>query len=670
MNIGAEVRRSLFIYVGGFLVFNILILFVFFVLRVLLYTYNIERVESASFMEVVDSFVLGIRFDLNVSAIACLPLAFIGLTSSRSYRNFCLYWLGFSVAVVLLLGLMELQFYSEFQQRLNSLVLQYLKEDFSTVMTMVWYGLPVVTYTGAWLLATVLVWKVIRILGQRIYAKPAQTGLVNLPLVLLLLVVAIISSRGTLRSGSPLRWGDAYQSQNMFLNHLALNGTFTFFNALISENTNSIDARWLKASPDDEALTITRNLVVTESDRLVDIEKASVRRIHTPASTDSGKSSNSNPLNIVIILLESYSGRFTGALGNEFGVTPELDKLAEEGVLFTRFFSNGTHTHQGIFATLSCFPNLPGYEYLMQQPEGRHHFSGLTSLLPDYESLFIYNGDFSWDNQFGYLRNQGFNQFIGRDDFVNPVYVDPVWGVSDEDIFQRGVEEWGKLEQVSPFYLILQSLSNHMPYSLPEPLAFEPITDHGELSQRLTAMKYSDWALGEFFRKVKASDQYADTLFIILGDHGFVVKTQLTEVNLLRFHVPMLMIGPGLQKMQGKQIDIVASQVDIIPTIVGLLGKPVQHQCWGRDLFDLPEDDKGFAVIKPSGDQSTVALVKGNKVLTWDYQRGSHLYELDLSPQPKVKPVSDSKDEERMTRELRSFIQVAMKSLVENRTSN
>ncbi len=95
---------------------------------------------------------------------------------------------------------------------------------------------------------------------------------------------------------------------------------------------------------------------------------------------------------------------------------------------------------------MACFPNLPGFEYLMQTPEGGHKLSGLPALLSarDYDDVYVYNGDFAWDNQSGFFGNQGMTTFIGRNDFVNPVFSDPTWGVSDQDMFDRGNEELAK----------------------------------------------------------------------------------------------------------------------------------------------------------------------------------------------------------------------------------
>jgi phosphoglycerol transferase MdoB-like AlkP superfamily enzyme len=206
-----------------------------------------------------------------------------------------------------------------------------------------------------------------------------------------------------------------------------------------------------------------------------------------------------------------------------------------------------------MFATMACFPNLPGFEYLMQTPEGSHKLSGLPQLLSarKYDDVYVYNGDFAWDNQSGFFSNQGMTNFIGRNDFVNPVFSDPTWGVSDQDMFDRGLEELKARENGKPFYALLQTLSNHTPYALPTPLPVERVTDRGTLNEHLTAMRYSDWALGQFFEKARKEPYFKETLFVIVGDHGFGNEQQITEMDLGRFNVPMLMIAPGIQEKFG-----------------------------------------------------------------------------------------------------------------------
>ncbi len=645
----------------------LVLLAMFSLLRVALLAYNHELIGSTSAESFAEAFGNGVRFDLRVVVFACLPLL-LALSANRfmAARRPLRLWLTVVASLMLFLGLIELDFYREFHQRLNGLVFQYIKEDPKTVLSMLWYGFPVLRYLLAWVLVTwLLAFLFKRIDHATRFTAPVSVSPTQRWLVLLVCVsISALAVRGTLRHGPPLRWGDAFTTDSMFANHLGLNGTLTLLTAAKTTFSDHRDNAWNGTLPEDEALRIARDMLLTPSDQLVDADRAAVRRDYTPPAE--GKLPAVR--NVVVILLESFAGHYVGALGNKDGITPYFDALAKEGVLFTRLFSNGTHTHQGMFATMACFPNLPAFEYLMQMPEGGHAFSGLPQLLSprDYADIYVYNGSFSWDNQSGFFSNQGMTTFIGRDDYTNPVFSDPTWGVSDQDMFQRGADELARLEGGKPFYALLQSLSNHTPYALPKELPVAPVTGHGSLDEHLTAMRYSDWALGQFFEKARKAPYFKDTLFIIVGDHGFGSTEQLTEMDLYRFNVPLLLIAPGIQEKFGATRDTVATQVDIVPTIMGRLGLPVRHQCWGRDLLALPAGDPGFAVIKPSGSDQTVAFIRGDRILVQPKGLSARVYSYQLGGNPRSERIEAAPDEQEMRQKLDAFLQTATNSLLNN----
>ncbi|WP_029529324.1 LTA synthase family protein [Pseudomonas sp. S9] len=648
------------------------LLVIYALLRVALLVYNRELIDDAPVSSFIEAFYNGLRFDLRLVVYACAPLLLSLLSvKAMAARGFHRVWLTFFASVTLFLGITELDFYREFHQRLNSLVFQYFQEDTKTVMSMIWNGFPVARYLIAWAVATWLLAKLFKALDLLSRPKTSTRSDASAPawylrgsVFVVCLLIAVVAARGHLRQGPPLRWGDAYTTESMFANQLGLNGTLTLTSAAMASFSSHRDNAWKSTMPDEEALATVRKMLLTPHDKLVDADTAAIRRDFTPPVE------NTLPVkNVVVILLESFAGHFVGALGAPGNITPYFDKLAEEGVLFDRFFSNGTHTHQGMFATMACFPNLPSFEYLMRTPEGAHQFSGLPQLLSarGYDDLYVYNGNFQWDNQSGFFSNQGMKNFIGREDFVDPVYMDPTWGVSDQDMFDRGAAE---LEQRfsgkdKPFYALLQSLSNHTPYALPEDLPVEPVTGHGSADQHLTAMRYSDWALGQFFEKAKKSKYYKDTLFVVVGDHGWGSDVQLTEMDLFRFNVPLLLIAPGIQEKFGKVNHNVGTQVDVVPTIMGRLGGKVRHQCWGRDLLNLPEGDQGMGVIKPSGGEQTVAIVTPQRILIQPKGFEPRLYEYQLGAKPSATRLHTDIDP-MLQKDLEAFIQTATKSLLDN----
>ncbi len=648
-----------------------LLVAMFSVLRVALLVYNRELIGATPAATVAEAFGNGLRFDLRMVVFACLP-SLLALCSTRAMaaRRAQRWWFGSVAAVALFLGVVELDFYREFHQRLNSLVFQYVREDPKTVLSMLWYGFPVLRLLAAWALGSWLMMRLFawaerrtRAVAAPAAARPPQPWGRRWLVLGLCLVVAVLGARGTLRHGPPLRWGDAFTTESMFVNHLGLNGSLSLITAAKAELSEARDKRWVATLPPTEARDLVRAMLLTPADTLVDAERAALRRDHTPSAA------GTLPVrNVVVILLESFGGRYVGALGNRDRITPNFDRLAQEGLLFTRFFSNGTHTHQGMFATMACFPNLPGFEYLMQTPEGGHLFSGLPQLLSarGYDNLYVYNGDFTWDNQSGFFGNQGMTRFIGRSDYADPAFSDPTWGVSDQDMFERAALELDRGFGGKPFYALLQSLSNHTPYALPEVLPVARVTGHGALDEHLTAMRYSDWALGQFFERARRSPYYKDTLFVVVGDHGFGSPEQLTEMDMFRFNVPLLLIGPGVRETFGAARDTVGTQVDVVPTIMGRLGGSFRHQCWGRDLLDLPAGDEGVGVIKPSGSDQTVAIVSGGRILVQPKDRAPRLYDYRLGAEAASVPVDDPAATERLRRQLGAFVQTATQSLVDN----
>ncbi|GHT96697.1 membrane protein [Betaproteobacteria bacterium] len=644
-------------------------------LRLALLLFNYELAGDASGASLAAAFGNGLRFDLRLTVFLALPLILaLAYRPAMTHRLWQRLWLCASASLVILLGMIELNFYQEFHQRLNALVFQYLQEDPATVLSMLWYGFPVLRLLGIWLVLSAAFFILLGWLDRRTRGEAQVTGArprasmpVHALILLLCLALAAVALRGTLRQGPPLRWGDAFTTHSTFANHLGLNGALSLYDAAKNRYSDQRAKVWKDRMPTEQATTLTRALLLTEHERLVDADSAAVRRDFLPPHN------TRLPIrNVVVILMESFAGRFVGALGGEAGITPNFDRLSEEGLLFRRFFSNGTHTHQGMFATMACFPNLPGFEYLMQTPEGAHQFSGLPQLLSarNFNDLYVYNGDFAWDNQRGFFSNQGMTRFIGRHDFINPVVSDPTWGVSDQDMFDRAAYELARQDPQKPFYALLQTLSNHTPYALPAPLPVQAVTGHGSLDEHLTAMRYSDWALGQFFARARQSPYFKNTLFVVVGDHGFGAHEQLTEMDLYRFNVPLLLIAPGIQETFGKTQDTVGSQVDVVPTIMGrLVEGAVRHQCWGRDLLSLPADDDGFAIIKPSGGDQTVAIIRGEHllVLPRDMPTRRYRYRLGAAPQGTLIPASESTaQDDVMEQQLRAYLQTATHSLIDN----
>lgn len=675
MNSENSVGRYTLVGHASFMLCAMLALMVLFTLaRTALYWHNAELAALLPRSEVLTSFALGLRFDLMVVSIFSVPMLLGFLwPQSQVLRKCLVVWLAVASSLSIFFCIAELDFYREFHQRLNSLVFEYIRQDPKTVVSMLWNGFPLFRYLLLWVFLSWVMYGVYNFLSNiscrwvqhKVSQRTPAPMIVRAVVSIVVMLALVLGARGTLRQGPPLRWGDAFHGQNLFANHLGLNGIFTLYKATRTGNGKTNKNFWLNAMPLEKATAITQELLLTPQDTLSDNKALALLRTHQ-GNEKIAQRYKKKP-NVVVILMESFSGVYTGALGNNLGITPSFDRIAQQGLLFSRFFSNGTHTHQGMFATFACFPNLPGYEYLMQEPEGTHKFSGLPLLLhrEGYKNIYVYNGSFSWDNQEGFFRNQDVTRFIGRDDFVNPVFINPTWGVSDQDMFDRSVVELNKMSGGDePFFAMLQTLSNHTPYAMPSPLPVQPVTNQGLLNEHLTAMRYADWALGQFFEKIEKEPWYKDTIFVLVGDHGFGTNNQVTDIDLLRFRVPMLIIGPHVREIYGATTDRVTTQNDIAPTVMGLLGDSFTHQCWGRDVLSV--NNSGFALIKPSGNDEIVGFLRDDRIVVKRPNAPAELYRYDVGQNAQAELLHDDTQKEQMETTLAAFVERATRSLLDN----
>ena len=213
----------------------------------------------------------------------------------------------------------------------------------------------------------------------------------------------------------------------------------------------------------------------------------------------------------------------------------------------------------------------------MKMELAQRNFFTIASLLKDhnYQTSFIYGGEAHFDNMAAFFVGNGFDEIIDEKDFKNPDYYG-TWGVSDEDTFNKANQKFRI--QKSPFLSVILTVSNHPPFDIPE--------DKIELYEQPAhtpnnSTKYSDFALGKFFELAKKEDYFDNTVFLITGDHPLLIRANsLVPVN--KYKIPGLIIAPGLSP---QRIDTLGSQIDLLPTALGLLGMETKHPMIGRNLL-------------------------------------------------------------------------------------
>jgi phosphoglycerol transferase MdoB-like AlkP superfamily enzyme len=295
-------------------------------------------------------------------------------------------------------------------------------------------------------------------------------------------------------------------------------------------------------------------------------------------------------LNVVIMLEESLGSEFWGCLGRTPTLTPEMDRLAaEEGMLFTNIYANGNRTVRGLEGVLASFPSLPGDSIVKRDRSDNIETIARVLQRDGYSTVFLYGGRGLFDGMRSFAVRNGYERFIEQKHFAKPTFT-TIWGVCDEDLFARAVTECHDLAQTGkPFCATILSVSNHKPYTYPA----GRIPENPEQRRRENAVKYSDYALGQFFKAARRESFWTNTIFVVVADHGARVYGK-QSIPIHSYEIPLLIAGPAAVPAPVR-VPQLGCSLDISPTILGMLGRTYQTMFFGRDLLRMkPEDGRVF----------------------------------------------------------------------------
>lgn len=408
--------------------------------------------------------------------------------------------------------------------------------------------------------------------------------------VVWLLIVAF-ATRGTF-DHRPLNPSFASVTNNRIANEIASCGIFN----LLYEWSHRLKNEFaplktiMPTPPADLAVARVRARLAAQGALTDDSPNPLVRHIKGRAVKE--------PLNVVLVVMESFTGRLIGCLGGQPALSPELDKLATEGVLLERCYATGERTIQALEAAVSSFPPLPG-SGVVKRPQARHGFATLAGVLKErgYASLFLYGGQGIFDQMRAFFVANGFDAFIEEKDFTDPVFRG-TWGVSDEDLFRRADQEFRRLDaQGRPFCATILTVSLHSPWEYPpgriQPLAAETQVPPGFELAELNNFLYADYAVGKFIREARGAPYFDRTLFVFVGDHGVHLRSAgLVPVD--DYLVPALFLCPA--HLAPARVKRVSSQIDLPPTIMGILGGDYRSPFFGDDVIHGDADDP-FAIV-------------------------------------------------------------------------
>lgn len=616
--------------------------------------------EGIPFSTLLGSFVIGVRFDTVVLSYILIPLfvlgflPFVGMDRLRANRTVIIAIFLICMGMVFFLSMVDIEYFGAMGTRLSHWALAYLDQP-----GMMWYtmssGYPITLYLLLWAVITsVFALLVIRSSGRLLGKKHKERGGIRAAYFILCLALLFLGARGRWQL-APIDWGLAYFSPHAFANQLALNGVYTLGKSYWDDYGQSQGASLdrFRFYPFPQALSTVQEQLVTPSENLSDSLQSLARWYHPQPAEEEAKDRN-----VVIILLESWLARYVGTLGGEPAVTPSFDSLAQHGILFEKFYATGTRTNRGIVSTFCSFPSQPG-RTIMKQFSAHAPFRSISKILGErgYRSVLIYGGDLQFDNMEGFLRTQGIEKFIGEHDFPSEVRLGK-WGVPDHIVLQRANHEFSELGG-QPFLGIVVTLSNHEPFLLPSP-EFEVFSRDVPQSDYLNSFHYSDWSLGLFFEQVRKESYFANTIFVLVADHGKFMESR-NDFPLDRFHIACLIYGPGVIGSESRRISTVASQTDLVPTILGILGKPVLHESWGRDILSLPATERGFATML---DGSVVGWLEGFHFFVERIDATCSLYDIYEDPQQQHDLISDFPDlAAKLQKKERSVLQLSLEMM-------
>jgi phosphoglycerol transferase MdoB-like AlkP superfamily enzyme len=525
---------------------------------------------DVDWVAVPGSFLLGFGYDVIAGAWAMLLIVFVYLLMPQWERTRGAAKLVFTALLAATIYLLlfnvisELLFWQEFGVRYNFIAVDYLVYT-TEVIGNIRESYPVGPILGGLLLLTATLWWVAR--------KKWSVALASAPV--LKSRIRHTASWGLLVTAGG--FGSGLMSTGMFDNQfnaeLASNGLYSFFSAF---RDNELDyARFYKTLPSKGVREALGGMVVPATLRVEEPRRIAAKQPE-------------KHLNVVLISVESLSADFLGSFGNGRGLTPNLDRLAKDGVLFTQLYATGTRTVRGLEALTLSIPPTPG-QSIVKRPDNAQLFTlGSVFRQKGYDVRYAYGGYGYFDNMNAFFGGNGY-RIVDRMAIPSErIPFENIWGVADEALFDQVLDEIDTSHKAGrPSFTHVMTTSNHRPYTYPEGRI--DIPSH---TGREGGVKYTDYAIGRFFDMARNKPWFRDTVFVVVADHC-ASSAGKTELPVARYHIPMIIYAPG--HFEARHVDRLASQIDVGPTLLGMLNFNYSSRFFGHDILNAQgEEERAF----------------------------------------------------------------------------
>ena len=593
---------------GGLIIFFTVFAGISFLTRVALLVKAAPDVTWS--LSLLAAFAWGLVYDLGAASFAALPLAVL-LTFlpagwfQRRWQRVLAHLGGFVIIYLLLFGLVaEWTFWDEFGVRFNFIAVDYLVYTTEVIGNIrESYNLPLI-FSGVFAAAAGLHWVVVRTgLPAQWFTAPPEPFRRRLKAGGLWFAVPLLCGLGLGSDWLP-------DFKNNFNRELAKDGLWSLF-AAFWNNELKYDQFYPTVPVDEAFATVRRELARDKSVTLAPGPRDTLHVVRHDGP-------ELRP-NVIQITVESLSADFLSIFNRASNLTPELAAIAAKSLVFDNFYATGTRTDRGMEALTLAVPPTPGRS-LVKRPRNEGMFTlGSVFRAKGYDTAFIYGG-------FGYFDNM--NYFFGHNGYrvidrtgvpASDITFANVWGVCDEDLFRWTLREADASAATGrPFHYFVMTTSNHRPYTFPDGRIDLP----SKISGRAGAVKYTDYAIGKFIRDASAKPWFKNTVFVIVADHC-ASSAGRTALPVQNYHIPLFIYAPGGQIAPG-HIRTLASQVDVAPTLLGLLNWSYPSRFFGRDVREI-EPAEGRALV---GTYQKLGLLKGDNffVLTPVRQQNQYRY--------------------------------------------
>ncbi|WP_395062842.1 LTA synthase family protein [Flavobacterium sp.] len=540
--------------------------------------------------------------EIGISFIALKTILFglmLFLPKYRSKIRFALYSLTLFIFVLIIIqnGISEYFFWNEFGVRYNFIAVDYLVYT-NTVIGNIMESYPVVPlFIGVGILA--LIFTILIVKKSKNYLDELPNFLdkiKNFGVYIVLFLISIIAIPNLAK---------LQNSSNVFTNELQSNGLYKFYLAFMNSELDY--NKFYKTLPENEAFALLKNQIPTIS--------------RESTSRDIKSNTIENHKNVVLITIESYSAEFLKTYGNDQGITPFIDSLATKSLLFSNLYAVGNRTVRGLEAVTLCFPPTAG-ESIVKRVDNKNKFStGSIFKKRGYAVKYLYGGDAFFDNMEDFFAGNGYDIVDKKTLKPEEITFSNVWGVCDEDMANKAIKVMNEESKTGkPFFNHWMTVSNHRPFTYPD----GKIDISGSAKSREGGVKYTDYALGKFFAMAKKQSWFKNTIFVIVADHC-ASSSGKTELPVDKYRIPAMIYAPGF--IEPKRYTNLMSQIDLMPTLFGLLNFNYQSKFYGQDV--LKSDYKPRALIATYQD---LGLIKDNVLTIISPVRKAKQFQLTLQP--------------------------------------